>query len=422
MRSLLLEPKHSNPPQTARHAALEPMTTTQRFDSFRVLLGSLLFLVLAAFLTSAKLVEIAERMEFGSERDRWLSTAQVLDEASTTLYLDKPGQWIRSAVNYNDGTGVDGPSDGVVIGDLAAIADDEPLLVESASTLTGNQSSREEVTLPPELVPGEAISGETPSPAPEPEVEPEPEIPPLREISGTAPLRMWLGGDSLGQFMAAHIAYRIAPPERTDIDIDYHISTGLARPDYFDWPSRLTNVISSESRPEAIVYMVGGNDDQAMRLQSAALEVSTPEWQEEYRRRVGLMMDVTAYADTRLIWVLLPPMKDERRELISNQINGIVMAQAAQRPWVSVIDIDDLFVDDAGTYSQFVNDPAGEQQLARQGDGVHITEIGSRWVADRLWAEIMTLWETVGTPAEPAPVQAPADPDPTVPPPVSPDE
>ncbi len=420
MRSLL---EHKGAPasrhQTARHAAPEPLTTTHRFEAFRVLLGTLLTLVLTAFLTSAKLVEIADRMEFGPERDRWLHTAEIVHEASATLYLDKPGELIRSVVRYDEGPRNDGPIDDVVIGDLAlaaetdAVIDPTPMEVEEPTVQILGMSPEPAPADPP-------IESEATETPPDPPQEPPSEIPALRQIDDSLPLRLWMGGDSLGQFMAAHIAYRIAPPDRTDIQIDYHISTGLARPDYFDWPARLTSVISGEDRPEAIVYMVGGNDDQAMKFQNTALEVSTPEWREEYRRRVGLMMDVTAYADTRLIWVLLPPMQEERREIISNEINTIVTEQAEQRPWVSVIDIDDLFVDDAGIYSQFVRDPSGEQQLARQADGVHITETGSRWVADRLWEEIVGLWDTVEAPTQTEP--ADVSPAPAEPIAVSPDE
>ncbi|MFW2382594.1 MAG: hypothetical protein ACN4GZ_12610 [Acidimicrobiales bacterium] len=412
MRSVFVERNYSpDPPATARRPAPEPETTTYRFDSFRTLLGTLFFLALATFLSSASLVDIAERMEFGPERDRWLNAALVVDEASHTLYLDRPGDWIRSVVTYEDRPGVRDRTEVVVLGelvrdDISASSDIAPLLPVDTETSPGTDVPASDTV--PEL-PVIDESPESDNVAPN-EPPPEPEPPALRTITEDEPLRIWLGGDSLGQFMAAHIAYRIAPPDRTAIDIDYHISTGLARPDYFDWPAWLSEVISQDEPPEAIVYMVGGNDDQAMRLQSSVLEVSTPEWLEEYRRRVGLMMDVTAYADTRLIWVLLPPMGQERREVISNQINEIVTSQAEVRPWVSVVDIDDLLVDDEGNYGRFVDDPDGERQLARQPDGVHITEVGSRWVADRLWDEIRVHWPTVEETSEPPPTTVPEAP------------
>ncbi len=392
MKTLLREPKHGSEPPTARRAAPDPQTSTYRFDAFRTFLGTTFFLVLTTFLTSANLVGIAERMEFGPERDRWLNAALVIDEASHTLYLDRPGDWLRAVVDYEND--VDVPDDNVILGDLAlteivAVPAPDPVSDEGSAAVAEPDGDRTD------LPSAEPESDPVPDLEAEPEAEPEPEIPVLRDVSEEDPLRIWLGGDSLGQFMAAHIAYRIAPPDRTAIDIDYRISTGLARPDYFDWPAHMSTVISDQEPPEAIVYMVGGNDDQAMRLQSTRLEVATPEWLEEYRRRVGVMMDVTAYADTRLIWVLLPPMAEERRENISNQINEIITSQASQRPWVSAIDLDDLFVNDQGAYDQFVDDPQGEQQLARQADGVHITEAGSRWVADRLWDEIVNLWPSV---------------------------
>ncbi len=404
MRSNLSHPLRpvAGPP-AVRTAAPEPLTTTKRFDSFRTLLGTLLFLVLSVFLSSASLVEIAERMEFGPERDRWLNAATIVHEASGNLYLDRPGDWIREVVDYQRGPGVEGPNDGVVIGDLAA--GDQLISTSDAETAEADTPAETEApdsdpvafddTDDPAVEPSVDATGEDAGDdVPEASAEPAPAPPQLREITEEQPLRMWLGGDSLGQFMAAHIAYRIAPPERSDIAIDYHISTGLARPDYFDWPAHLTSVISEEDRPEALVFMVGGNDDQAMRLQATRLEPMTPEWLEEYSRRVGLLMDVTAYSDTRLFWVLLPPMDEDRREIISNQINDIVKLEAGSRPWVTLVEIDDLFVDSNGNFSRFIDDADGVQQLARQQDGVHITEVSSRWVADRVWAEVTALWPT----------------------------
>ncbi len=366
-------------PATVPHPAPPVTTRTPRFESSRVLLGILLGLVLASFLASASLVEIAGRLEFGPGRDRWLAAAETVDEASHLLLLDRPGDWIRRSLGYDD------VPEGVVIGQLAVV---EP----------------EYVALPP----AEIVPPESDPPAPEPEVNPtvvpaevEPEvpaevkpvqIPDLRVISPSDPLRIWMGGDSLGQYVANHVAYRVAPTDRTDITLDYHVSTGLTRPDYFDWPARFTEVTQADPRPEAYVFMVGGNDDQAMRLQDVVLETGTPEWLEEYRRRVGLLMDVVAYPDTRLFWVLLPPMESPSRQQTSEAINESITAQAALRPWVSIVAIDDLFISPDGGFATFVDDPDGDRKLARQSDGVHITEVGSEWVAERVWRQVIDAW------------------------------
>lgn len=376
-----------------RGPASTPRPAPRRFDGFRVLLGTLLGLVLSALLASASLVDIAERLPFGPDRDRWLYAAQTVDGASHNLLLDRPGDWIRQALGYDDGP------EGVIIGELAL--GDEPAFIRESSSASpsidgggdAEAIQQPEPPLPavPEGLPREPQLADGPASP----LETTAAIPQLREIEPDAPLRMWLGGDSLGQYVANHLSYRIAPRETTEITTDYHISTGLTRPDYFDWPAHFTDVATGEDRPEALVYMVGGNDDQPMRLQSVRLEPLTPEWREEYGRRVGLLMDVVAYADTRLIWVSLPPMESERRSLIADEVNTILTAQAARRPWVVVVPIEDLFVDDHGDYAQFVDAPDGGQALARQSDGVHLSDEGSRWVADRVWREITRLWPTV---------------------------
>ncbi len=402
-------PTHTAPPRYAgrspllgpdllHHGAHPPITDGgSGFDPFRVLLGTLLALILSAFLASSSMLDIAQQMEFGPSRDRWLVAAETVDAASHNLYTDRPADWMRGALGYDDAP------DTVILGDLAVT--DAPLELAAASqpeTLPAAPSVSGEGEIPG----AEGSPTATPAPAPIPVSAPEPEPTPepaLREVSEAEPLRIWMGGDSLGQFMAGHVAYRVAPPERTDIQIDYHISTGLARPDYYDWPARFTEIATSENRPEAFIFMVGGNDDQAMKLQNVVLDPATPEWREEYRRRVGLLMDVVAYPDARLIWVLLPPMQEPRRAGISEQVNEMIRMQAALRPWVSAIEIEDLFLDSDGRYAQFVDGPEGAQQLARKNDGVHITETGSAWVAARVWTEVQALWPTVAPQSPDAP-------------------
>lgn len=397
MRSTFSTPRpvrRTQSPVAPRGPAPVPTAASHRFEVFRVLLGVVLALVLSAFAASSSLVDIAERMEFGPERDRWLYAARTVDDASHNLLLDRPGDWIREALGYTD------TPDGVIIGELARRDDPDstpaPAVVPEPVVAAGGEGVDE--PLPADPGDESTASGASEDTGVNETLEPVTEEAPVSELRGVdsaEPLRVWAGGDSLGQYIASHLAYRIAPTDRTDITLDYHISTGLARPDYFDWPAHFTEVAAADRPPEALVYMIGGNDDQPMRLQDAVLDPMTPEWREEYGRRVALLMDVVAYEDTRLLWILLPPMESDRRSAISSDINAIIAAQAAQRPWVVAVDIEDLFVDQDGRYAQFVDSPDGNRELARQNDGVHITEVGSRWVADLVWEEIVGLWPTV---------------------------
>src|SRR5690606_10267593 len=62
---------------------------------------------------------------------------------------------------------------------------------------------------------------------------------PPRTPTAEAPLRVYVGGDSQVAFLGPSLARRAearAPGLVTVVETDYRNSTGLARPDVFDWP------------------------------------------------------------------------------------------------------------------------------------------------------------------------------------------
>lgn len=365
-------------------------------ETLRVYLGILLGLILGAFLSSGRLVEMAARKEFGSERERWLATAEVVDEAAQELYLDRPATVIASIRGARVGE-----TDKVIVGELAAVS--EP---EEAGSSGEFQTASPTTTIPANTDPANTDPGDTEqvqlttSTAPAPtEVLPTtvPETtttttPPLKTATAADPLRIWVGGDSLGQYLGGHIGYKLAPPEVSTIFYDYHISTGLARPDYFNWPARLSEVAQQDPRPELFVYMVGGNDDQAMVVDGVRLEVATPEWWNEYRVRIATFMDVVAFADARLIWVGLPPMKSGVRAEMTPIVNQIAAEEADKRPWVIFVDTFNILSGPDGGYSQYVVGTDGNEELVRQPDGVHVTSEGSLWIAQEVWARVNQEW------------------------------
>jgi lysophospholipase L1-like esterase len=216
---------------------------------------------------------------------------------------------------------------------------------------------------------------------------------PMRPVDPSDKLRLWAGGDSLGEYVGNQLLSPKADAELTDVMLDYHISTGLARPDYFDWLAQIDQVMQQTLPPEALVFMVGGNDDQNMLADDEVLTVGTDPWYAEYRRRVAAFMDTSATGGSHLYWIGLPPMREPRRETISVEINDILAAEAATRPWVTFVDIYSLFSGVGGGYQSHLLDPDGNQRLARAPDGVHITFAGSGWVADEVWAAIAERWE-----------------------------
>lgn len=355
---------------------------------WRVFGGLVLCLVVTALLSSERLVTMAERQEFGPSRDRWLAAAEAVDDVAGALGLDRPAAAVEAAL----GRGGEPPSE-VVLGELAANPPSTAPVDRPTTTEVRPEAPTTSVAVtttvddsPTTTTTTTSTSTTTSTTSPPPSI--------LGVVDVNRPLRIWTGGDSLGEYVGSELLYRVSEPDFSNVELDFEISTGLVRPDYFDWPARFSEVMQREDRPDVVVFMIGGNDDQDLRVDGERVEIGTPEWQQAYRDRVATMMDIAAYPDVQMLWINLPPMRSERRENISLQINEALAAEAAARPWVDVVDIVDMFRGPDGGYEQFIDEPDGSStRRARADDGVHITRSASSWVAELVWAAITPRWE-----------------------------
>jgi len=207
-------------------------------------------------------------------------------------------------------------------------------------------------------------------------------LPPKKQaFSPTDRLDVWVGGDSLS-IVPGQSFVNLAPSAEVidvvDNDVDGHVATGLARPEVFNWPDHMQEVIAQDN-PDAVVITMGSNDDQTLTGEGGGEQFGSPEWITEYRRRVGGMMDVVTGSGGRvLFWMGAPMMRNEERsETRYRIINDIYSEEAAKRPGrVFYIDIYDRFRDENGSYADFLN---GVQ--VRTPDGIHFSRAGGDQIA-----------------------------------------
>ena len=87
------------------------------------------------------------------------------------------------------------------------------------------------------------------------------------------------------------------------------IATGLERPDVFDWFDHVRREVR-RLRPKAVILGLGGNDDHGYMTgvpEGVTLDgFGGPAWTNEYRRRVGGLMDTAARGGAYVVWIGLP--------------------------------------------------------------------------------------------------------------------
>jgi len=214
--------------------------------------------------------------------------------------------------------------------------------------------------------------------------------PPVKErtVPSTAdPAELLIIGDSDAGTFGPYLKTLLDETGIVTTTVDYKVSSGLSRPDFFDWPSHMRQIVP-QVNPDIVVVTFGGNDAQGLRNldESWAVarepSVDDAEWRTEYGLRVGATMDYLSDANRTLIWVGIP--NDDNPEVTARmQVQDeVVRAEVAKRANVVFIDTWARFSGHNGGWAEFVVDPRdGEGKDVRAADGFHLNENGAEILA-----------------------------------------
>jgi lysophospholipase L1-like esterase len=223
-----------------------------------------------------------------------------------------------------------------------------------------------------------------------------------RKVTAARPLRLYIAGDSMDQVFGSSLVNLSEDTGLVKAKNDYKVSSGLSRPDFFDWPQHLVDQIV-DYRPDAVAVLFGANDGQDVYYEGKVLKVGTKAWQEVYARRVGEAMDLLTKGGRRVYWVGNPIMKDfGYRERIA-MMNHIYAAVARQHSGVTFISTWKLMSGEKGSYDDYLKDANGDSILVRAPDGIHLTRAGGDRMAALVLDVIERDWGMEGARAESGP-------------------
>jgi hypothetical protein len=190
--------------------------------------------------------------------------------------------------------------------------------------------------------------------------------------------KVYIAGDSDAGAFGPSLMSLLKGTGVVDSTLDYKVSSGLARPDFYDWPAHLRQVIPAAD-PQIVVVTFGGNDAQDILIDGKSRGTTTPEWKAEYGKRVGEVMDYLTEDGRTLIWVGIPNADDPNFTSRLEPLRAVTMEQAAARPGkVVYIDTWARFTGRDGGYAEYVVDPRdGQVKPVRQGDGFHLNVTGA---------------------------------------------
>lgn len=237
------------------------------------------------------------------------------------------------------------------------------------------------VGLDPDAQPGDESFPVDPLPDVPTSPQPAPEDPtldtlaPIRTPTPSRKLRVVIVGDSLAAGLG-YFAGRVFDPQLTRVSRQGRISTGLSRPDYFDWPREMGSVVAG-FRPDLVIVMIGENDGQHIRSETGRIEAqaATTAWPPAYAERVEEFMSIAIAGDARVVWVGLPIIRDRAKWSGLQRRNEIFEEAAAEIGDVEYLDTWELFDAPDGGYTAYLRDD-GRLQEVRTQDGLHFTPTG----------------------------------------------
>ena len=315
-----------------------------------VLLVILIGLALAALLNARTLANAAKDQPVGLKRDVLVALTKPITGISSLLRLDKPRELVDAALGRSS---------------------------QEQSDVHHRPNSGGHHTATP--TPGASGSASaTPRPAWTP--------------SKHDKLALWVGGDSMAMVFGQSLVAMSQQTRVIDAVLDYHVSSGLSRPDFFDWPKRLRAEMTSYD-PDVAVALFGANDAQGVEYQGKVLKFDTPEWIALYHERVGAAMDILIGKQHRPVWWVGMPisrLSDYNYNLMV--LNKVYGDEARKRPEVRYVDSWTMFADKNGNYTDYLRGLSGTTELMRQSDGIHWTRAGGDLLAKAVLDQVEAHW------------------------------
>jgi len=199
--------------------------------------------------------------------------------------------------------------------------------------------------------------------------------PDITHPTAANPLRVLIVGDSLGIDMGGPLQNDLANTGVVQATLDARESTGLTRPDYFNWPAELQSDLGT-ARPQVVVIMMGANDPQDFPG-PPDVPFTSPQWNVMYAARVAAFMKLAQSSGTTVIWVGMPPMQNAALSAKMSDVDAVDQQQAALcKPPVDFISSWTLLGTAQGAYAPFITNAAGQVINVRTPDGIHLTPAG----------------------------------------------
>ena len=203
--------------------------------------------------------------------------------------------------------------------------------------------------------------------------------------SGAAafPVRVLMAGDSLMVGLGPRMKEELEGYKNISIIPIGKGSTGLSRPDFYNWPRVLEENLRKH-RPQIVVMWVGTNDVATSIYNVEGTDVPcSPYWMRVYAGKILEIARLCQKYKARTIFMSPPVMDKEKWDAKLKKITNL-MRSICKYYRLGFIDTRPIFANRSGQYTHTKRMPDGSTSAIRTNDHIHITSAGYVLVMDEL--------------------------------------
>ena len=221
-------------------------------------------------------------------------------------------------------------------------------------------------------------------------------------------------GDQLAGGMGAGLSRMAQDQGNIQVINRFNESSGLARPEIYDWAAAIPKMTDGKNINVALVLM-GLNDRRDIRLGDKFLKFGSPEWNALYQKRVDDVIDALTAQNIQVLWMGEPPMSDPALDADMQNLTAIVQSRVTAKG-AGFIDLRTPFLNPQGGYTDHGPDDTGVDKRLRESDGVTFLRLGNNRLGQIALAALNSSAVPAGaaqpmanTPTSPMATVAPVD-------------
>ncbi len=220
--------------------------------------------------------------------------------------------------------------------------------------------------------------------------------------------RILVIGDQMAGGLGAGITRMAENDDTIQVANRFNESSGLVRPEIYDWAAAIPKMAEGKDFTTAIVLM-GLNDRRDMRSGDQILKFNSPEWVSAYKQRVDAVIDALLAQHMQIFWMGEPPMGDPGLDADMQALSTYQKERAVAKG-ATFIDLRAPLLGPDGHYTERGLDDTGTDRRLRESDGVTFFKQGNNRLGQIALAALQNgpAAPTVADPAATVALSAPA--------------